>query len=318
MDGGCGVGPALQQGSLCSRYVWGGRMRAAAFGEGGPPWDVPCGVRKKPGVGRGRKGGGGSLWGCGCWRFHICSRCYLPANASGRRSVAVLVCGCSRLPALWFRGGGDAAVPASGWGGVTTRPAPLPHCRTPCAPPPPLVVPPQPPGLHAPHPHCAARFCCTLGAACCDAPPALLPPQPAISRGGDACGHVRGVAECHRPPLSQVGQRRPTRGLCVIPFRGLRAPEPPPPPPLAAHLQLQCRGAAEQQRAPPPPHRSGDGQRGMGWVAVGTSWGGESGRELLGYPEGPLPAEGVSALPHIAPPPPRPRWARPDGPALIS
>ena len=207
-------------------------------------------------------------------------------------------------------GGGDAAVPASGWGGRYNPPctpfptAAPPLALTPCAPPPPLVVPPQPPGLHAPHPHCAARFCCTLGAACCDAPPALLPPQPAISRGGDACGHVRGVAECHRPPLSQVGQRRPTRGLCVIPFRGLRAPEPPPPPPPSPRIS-SCNAEELPNSSVPPlrPIGAAMGSEGWGGWQWGHRGGGKAAGSCWGILRDPSLLRGCPRCPTLLPPP---------------
>ena len=153
--------------------------------------------RGPPAVGYGRSLGrmGGVLMGLRLLAFpHL-----LPLLPPSQRLWAPLRCGvrvrCSRLPALRYRGG-DAAVPAPGWGGgVTTHPAPpLPPPLGLCLCP--DLTPPPTPGLHAPHPRCAARFCCTLGAACCDPPP----PQPTVSRGGDARGHVRGAAECHRPP----------------------------------------------------------------------------------------------------------------------
>lgn len=147
MDGGCGgwMGAAgsVQQGSLCSRYVWGGRMRAAAFGEGGPPWDVPCGVRKKPGVGRGRKGGGGVLMGLRLLAFPR----LLPLLSPSQRLWAPFRCG-SRVrllaaPRAVVPGGGEMlpSQPRDGGGyNPPCTPSPLPHplCppSTPCRPPP--------------------------------------------------------------------------------------------------------------------------------------------------------------------------------------
>ena len=310
MDGGCGgwMGAAGSV-PLCNRVPFApgmcgvGGCEQRRLGRGVRPGMSPVGCGRSLELGGGGREGGGSLWGCGCWRFHICSRCYLPANASGRRSVAVLVCGCSRLPALWFRGGGDAAVPASGWGGVTTRPAPLPHCRTPCAPPPPLVVPPQPPGLHAPHPHCAARFCCTLGAACCDAPPALLPPQPAISRGGDACGHVRGVAECHRPPPLPSGAATANAGSVRDPLPGAAGTGAAPPPPSP---RISSCNAEELPNSSVPPLRpigAAMGSEGWGGWQWGHRGGGKAAGSCWGILRDPSLLRGCPRCPTLLPPP---------------
>ena len=214
MDGGCGVGPALQQGSLCSRYVWGGRMRAAAFGEGGPPWDVPCGVRKKPGVGRGRKGGGGSLWGCGCWRFHICSRCYLPANASGRRSVAVLVCGCSRLPALWFRGGEMLPSQPQDGGGLQPALHPFPTAAPPVPPLHPLSSPPSPRGSTHRIPTAPRAFVARWGPRAATPPPPSSPRSPRSAEAGMHAGTCVAWLSATGPPSPKWGSDG-QRGVCA-------------------------------------------------------------------------------------------------------
>lgn len=148
-----------------------------------------CGARKKPG-----EDGGGPY---GAAAVGVPTSAPVVASQPTPLGAAPLRCPCAVLaaPRAPLSGGGCGRPSPRMGGGVTTHPAPpLPPPLGLCLCP--DLTPPPTPGLHAPHPRCAARFCCTLGAACCDPPP----PQPAVSRGGDARGHVRGAAECHRPP----------------------------------------------------------------------------------------------------------------------
>lgn len=228
-------------------------------------------------------------------------------------------CAAARGSPRCGSGGGEMlpSQPRDG-GGLQPTLHPFPTAAPPVPPLHPLSSPPSPRGSTHRIPTAPRAFVARWGPRAATPPPPSSPRSPRSAEAGMHAGTCVAWLSATGPPPLPSGAATANAGSVRDPLPGAAGTGAAPPPPLAAHLQLQCRGAAEQQRAPPPPHRSGDGQRGMGWVAVGTACGGERGRELLGHPEGPLPAEGVSALPHIAPPPPRPRWARPDGPALIS
>lgn len=169
-----------------------------------------CGVRKKPG----EDGGGGVLMGLRLLAFpHL-----LPLLPPSQRLWAPLRCGvrvrCSRLPALRCRGG-DAAVPAPGWGGgVTTHPAPpLPPPLGLCLCP--DLTPPRPRGSTHRIPAAPRAFVARWGPRAVTPPPRSPRSAEAGMHAGTCVAWLSATAPPQPPPSSPQWGSDGQRGVCA-------------------------------------------------------------------------------------------------------
>ena len=201
-------------------------------------------------------------------------------------------------------GGGDAAVPASGWGGLQPALHPFPTAAPPVPPLHPLSSPPSPRGSTHRIPTAPRAFVARWGPRAATPPPPSSPRSPRSAEAGMHAGTCVAWLSATGPPPLPSGAATANAGSVRDPLPGAAGTGAAPPPPPSPRIS-SCNAEELPNSSVPPlrPIGAAMGSEGWGGWQWGQRGGGKAAGSCWGILRDPSLLRGCPRCPTLLPPP---------------